>query len=136
MYCWEGQDIDEEEIDIETILKRYQQQIKESSSTSTTGKGKEKINQLRLRSDIVYQAKCTMHQLMLYWLQDNDFSGKLLDTICDLDLSLNENQLTVLIPQGLVNLNLTMLDLSDNMLISLIPKYKVANAIYSSISFS
>ncbi|KAG5585428.1 hypothetical protein H5410_045862 [Solanum commersonii] len=32
----EGQDVIEEEIDIETILKRYQQQIEESSSTSTT----------------------------------------------------------------------------------------------------
>ncbi|KAG5632673.1 hypothetical protein H5410_004390 [Solanum commersonii] len=39
----EGQDVNEEEIDIETILIRYQQQIEESSSTSTTGKGKEKV---------------------------------------------------------------------------------------------
>ncbi|KAG5615074.1 hypothetical protein H5410_014898 [Solanum commersonii] len=39
----EGQDVDEEEIDIETILKRYQQQLEESSSTSTTDKGKEKV---------------------------------------------------------------------------------------------
>ncbi|KAG5572367.1 hypothetical protein H5410_062133 [Solanum commersonii] len=39
----EGQDVDEEEIDIETILKPYQQQIEESSSTSATGKGKEKV---------------------------------------------------------------------------------------------
>ncbi|KAG5632979.1 hypothetical protein H5410_004696 [Solanum commersonii] len=38
----EGQDVDEEEIDIETILKRYQQQIEESFTASTTGKGKEK----------------------------------------------------------------------------------------------
>ncbi|KAG5601040.1 hypothetical protein H5410_032410 [Solanum commersonii] len=37
------QDVDDEEIDLETILKRYQQQIEESSSTSTTGKGKEKV---------------------------------------------------------------------------------------------
>lgn len=34
-------------------------------------------------------------------------------------MSLNENQLIGLIPQGLVNLNMTMLDLSDSMLISL-----------------
>ncbi|KAG5632676.1 hypothetical protein H5410_004393 [Solanum commersonii] len=39
----EGQDVGEEEIDIETILKRYQQKLEESSSTSTTGKGKEKV---------------------------------------------------------------------------------------------
>ncbi|KAG5596557.1 hypothetical protein H5410_037789 [Solanum commersonii] len=39
----EGQDVDEDEIDIETILKRYQQQIEESSSTSATGKVKEKV---------------------------------------------------------------------------------------------
>ncbi|KAG5581700.1 hypothetical protein H5410_052327 [Solanum commersonii] len=39
----EGQDVDKKEIDIETILKHYQQQIEESSSTSTTGKGKEKV---------------------------------------------------------------------------------------------
>ncbi|KAG5574006.1 hypothetical protein H5410_063772 [Solanum commersonii] len=38
----EGQDVDEEE-DLETILKRYQQQLEESSSASTVGKGKEKI---------------------------------------------------------------------------------------------
>uniref|UniRef100_M1DUC6 Uncharacterized protein n=1 Tax=Solanum tuberosum TaxID=4113 RepID=M1DUC6_SOLTU len=37
----EGQDVDEE-IDIEAILRNYQQQIEESSSTSTAGKGKEK----------------------------------------------------------------------------------------------
>ncbi|KAG5581147.1 hypothetical protein H5410_051774 [Solanum commersonii] len=37
-----GQD-DEEKIDIETILKRYQQQLEESSSKSTTRKGKEKV---------------------------------------------------------------------------------------------
>ncbi|KAG5615646.1 hypothetical protein H5410_015470 [Solanum commersonii] len=36
------QDVDDEEIDLETILKRYQQQLEESSSASTTGKGKEK----------------------------------------------------------------------------------------------
>ncbi|KAG5616239.1 hypothetical protein H5410_016063 [Solanum commersonii] len=53
----EGQDVDEEEVDLETILKRYQQQLEESSSASTTDKGKGKINQLRLRSDIVNQAK-------------------------------------------------------------------------------
>ncbi|KAG5614698.1 hypothetical protein H5410_014522 [Solanum commersonii] len=38
----EGQPDDEEE-DLETILKRYQQQLEESSSASTTGKGKEKV---------------------------------------------------------------------------------------------
>jgi len=39
----EGQDIDDEEIDLETILQRYQQQLEESSSASTTGdKGKGK----------------------------------------------------------------------------------------------
>ncbi|KAG5605611.1 hypothetical protein H5410_027103 [Solanum commersonii] len=37
------QDVDDdEEIDLETILKRYQQQLEESSSASTAGKGKEK----------------------------------------------------------------------------------------------
>ncbi|KAG5631644.1 hypothetical protein H5410_003361 [Solanum commersonii] len=39
----EGQYVDEEEIDLETILKRYQQQLEEFSSASTTGKGKEKV---------------------------------------------------------------------------------------------
>ncbi|KAG5630193.1 hypothetical protein H5410_001910 [Solanum commersonii] len=38
----EGQDIDDEEEDLETILKRYQQQMEESS-TGTTDKGKNKI---------------------------------------------------------------------------------------------
>ncbi|KAG5616227.1 hypothetical protein H5410_016051 [Solanum commersonii] len=39
----EGQDADDEEEDLETILKRYQQQLEESSSANTAGKGKEKI---------------------------------------------------------------------------------------------
>ncbi|KAG5632037.1 hypothetical protein H5410_003754 [Solanum commersonii] len=39
----EGQDVDNEEEDLETILKRYQQQLEESSSASTAGKGKGKI---------------------------------------------------------------------------------------------
>ncbi|KAG5574882.1 hypothetical protein H5410_055016 [Solanum commersonii] len=38
----EGQDLEDEEEDLETILKRYQQQMEESS-TSTTDKGKNKI---------------------------------------------------------------------------------------------
>ncbi|KAG5587050.1 hypothetical protein H5410_047484 [Solanum commersonii] len=38
----EGQHIDDEEEDLETILKRYQQQMEESS-TGTTDKGKNKI---------------------------------------------------------------------------------------------
>ncbi|KAG5607794.1 hypothetical protein H5410_029286 [Solanum commersonii] len=38
----EGQDLDDEEEDLETILKRYQQQMEESS-TSMTDKGKNKI---------------------------------------------------------------------------------------------
>ncbi|KAG5572450.1 hypothetical protein H5410_062216 [Solanum commersonii] len=38
----EGQDVDEE-IDIEAILRNYQQQIEESSSASTTSKGKKNI---------------------------------------------------------------------------------------------
>ncbi|KAG5631794.1 hypothetical protein H5410_003511 [Solanum commersonii] len=37
-----GQDIDDEEEDLETILKRYQKQMEESS-TSTTDKGRNKI---------------------------------------------------------------------------------------------
>ncbi|KAG5590636.1 hypothetical protein H5410_041150 [Solanum commersonii] len=39
----EGQNVDDEDEDLETILKRYQQQLEESSSTNTAGKGKEKI---------------------------------------------------------------------------------------------
>ncbi|KAG5606941.1 hypothetical protein H5410_028433 [Solanum commersonii] len=37
------QEVDDKEEDLETILKRYQQQLEESSSASTAGKGKEKI---------------------------------------------------------------------------------------------
>ncbi|KAG5568366.1 hypothetical protein H5410_064619 [Solanum commersonii] len=37
------QDVDDEEINLETILKRYQQQLEESSSASTTDKGKGKV---------------------------------------------------------------------------------------------
>ncbi|KAH0729869.1 hypothetical protein KY289_001057 [Solanum tuberosum] len=41
----EGQDAySNEEIDIEALLRNYQQQIEESSSTNTTVKGKNKVS--------------------------------------------------------------------------------------------
>ncbi|KAH0765001.1 hypothetical protein KY285_000872 [Solanum tuberosum] len=40
----EGQDVDSnEEIDIEALLRNYQQQIEESSSTNTAVKGENKV---------------------------------------------------------------------------------------------
>ncbi|KAG5572802.1 hypothetical protein H5410_062568 [Solanum commersonii] len=51
----EGQDSDNnEEVDIDALFKKIQEQVEESSNTATAVKGKNKINQLRLRSDIIY----------------------------------------------------------------------------------
>lgn len=81
----------------------------------------------------------TMDQLMLLWLQGNSFSGPIPDTIGDLndlkELNFNGNQLVGLIPQGLANLDLSVLDLNNNKLMGPIPKFRAANATYSSNSF-
>ncbi|KAJ8561048.1 hypothetical protein K7X08_027238 [Anisodus acutangulus] len=81
----------------------------------------------------------TMDQLMWLWLQGNSFSGTIPDTIGDLtslkELDFNGNQLVGLIPQGLANLNMRVLDLNNNMLMGPIPKFRAANATYSSNSF-
>ncbi|KAM3307589.1 receptor-like kinase TMK3 [Capsicum chacoense] len=81
----------------------------------------------------------TMDQLMLLWLQGNSFSGPIPDTIGGLnslkELNFNGNQLVGLIPQGLANLNLSALDLNNNKLMGPIPKFRAANATYSSNSF-
>lgn len=80
-----------------------------------------------------------MHQLTSLLLQSNNFNGLVLDIIGDLNslkcLSLSKNQLTSLIPQRLMNLNLTLLDLSNNMLMGPIPKVRAIYAIYFSNSF-
>ncbi|CAN4099022.1 unnamed protein product [Withania somnifera] len=81
----------------------------------------------------------TMDQLMLLWLQGNSFSGRIPDTIGDLnslkELNFNGNQLVGLVPQGLANLKLSALDLNNNKLMGPIPKFRAANATYSSNSF-
>ncbi|KAG5592391.1 hypothetical protein H5410_042905 [Solanum commersonii] len=45
--CLGGERQPDDEEDLETILKRYQQQLEESSSASTAGKGKEKVPNYR-----------------------------------------------------------------------------------------
>nr|XP_016441111.1 PREDICTED: receptor-like kinase TMK3 [Nicotiana tabacum] len=81
----------------------------------------------------------TMDELTSLWLQGNSFNGSIPDTIGDLaslkHLNLNGNKLVGLIPEGLANLDLEDLDLNNNMLMGPIPKFRAANATYSSNSF-
>ncbi|XP_031123342.1 receptor protein kinase TMK1-like isoform X2 [Ipomoea triloba] len=81
----------------------------------------------------------SMVGLVSLWLHGNRFSGPIPSKIGNLtslkDLSLNENQLVGLIPQGLAYLNLQSLKLDSNMLMGPIPRFRAAKVTYSSNSF-
>nr|GMD21373.1 receptor-like kinase TMK3 [Ipomoea batatas] len=81
----------------------------------------------------------SMVGLVSLWLHGNRFSGPIPSKIGNLtslkDLSLNENQLVGLIPQGLAYLNLQSLKLDSNMLMGPIPRFRAAKVTYTSNSF-
>lgn len=68
-------------------------------------------------------------------LEDDNLCGQLPDIVSYLTslkaLRFSVNQLVGLIPQGLMNLNLSMLDLNDNMLMDPIPMFRDVKAKYS-----
>ncbi|XP_075500630.1 LOW QUALITY PROTEIN: receptor protein kinase TMK1-like [Primulina tabacum] len=81
----------------------------------------------------------SMVGLTQLWLHGNQFTGPLPDNIGDLislkELNLNRNRLVGMIPPSLANMNLQVLDLSNNMFMGPIPDFKAANVDYDSNSF-
>lgn len=80
-----------------------------------------------------------MSPLNSLWLHGNTFTGTIPDIIGDLtllkDFNLNGNKLVGLIPDSLANLALDNLDLSNNMLMGPIPKFKATKVAYVSNLF-
>ncbi|CAA2975583.1 receptor-like kinase TMK3 [Olea europaea subsp. europaea] len=81
----------------------------------------------------------SMVGLSQVWLHGNQFTGPIPNTIGDLtslrELKLSRNQLVGMIPLSLANMNLQVLDLSNNMFMGPIPKFKAATVSYQSNSF-
>lgn len=81
----------------------------------------------------------TMSPLNSLWLHGNQFTGTIPESIGDLtllkDLNLNGNKLVGLIPDSLANLALDTLDLSNNMLMGPIPKFKAKKVAFGSNMF-
>ncbi|CAI9781390.1 unnamed protein product [Fraxinus pennsylvanica] len=81
----------------------------------------------------------SMVGLTQVWLHGNQFTGSIPHNIGDLtslrELKLSRNQLVGMIPPSLANMNLQLLDLSNNMFMGPIPKFKAANVSYQSNSF-
>ncbi|KAK9734617.1 hypothetical protein RND81_04G152200 [Saponaria officinalis] len=80
-----------------------------------------------------------MPYLSQVWLHGNRFTGTIPTDIGNLtslrDLNLNGNRLVGVIPDGLASLELDKLDISNNMLMGAIPKFKSVNVSYHSNSF-
>ncbi|GAB4824618.1 hypothetical protein Ancab_007491 [Ancistrocladus abbreviatus] len=76
----------------------------------------------------------SMVSLTQLWLHGNSFTGTIPEGIGDLtslkDLSLNRNKLVGLIPQSMASMNLEKLDLSSNLLVGPIPRFKFHTVSY------
>ncbi|MED6220195.1 hypothetical protein PIB30_042569 [Stylosanthes scabra] len=72
----------------------------------------------------------SMTFLKQLWLHGNKFNGEIPQNIGDLtslkEINLNGNQLVGLIPESMANMNLDKVDLSNNMLMGPIPRFKAA----------
>ncbi|KAL5575000.1 hypothetical protein UlMin_016699 [Ulmus minor] len=81
----------------------------------------------------------SMTVLTQVWLHGNQFTGMIPENIGDLsslkELNLNGNKLVGLIPQSLADMELEKLDLSNNLLMGPVPKFKAGNVSYASNSF-
>ncbi|XP_051143482.1 receptor-like kinase TMK3 [Andrographis paniculata] len=81
----------------------------------------------------------SMAGLTQVWLHGNRFSGTIPEDIGRLtslrELNLNGNQLVGMIPISLASMDLRLLDLSNNMFMGSIPKFRAANVSYNSNSF-
>ncbi|GAB4859838.1 hypothetical protein Ancab_011318 [Ancistrocladus abbreviatus] len=81
----------------------------------------------------------SMVSLTQLWLHGNSFTGTIPGSIGDLtslrDLNLNRNKLVGLIPQSMATMNLEKLDLSNNLLMGPIPRFKFGNVSYGYNSF-
>ncbi|PON51809.1 Serine/threonine protein kinase [Parasponia andersonii] len=81
----------------------------------------------------------SMNLLTQAWLHGNKFTGMIPENIGDVsslkELNLNGNNLVGLIPQSLANMELNRLDLSNNLLVGPIPKFKAGNVSYASNYF-
>lgn len=81
----------------------------------------------------------SMVSMTSLWLHGNCFTGTIPGDIGGLsslrDLNLNGNQLVGLVPESLASMQLDRLDLSNNMLMGPIPKFKSLDVSYSSNSF-
>ncbi|KZV41460.1 Leucine-rich repeat protein kinase family protein [Dorcoceras hygrometricum] len=81
----------------------------------------------------------SMVGLTQLWLHGSQFTGPIPDNIGDLtslkELNLNRNHLVGMIPTSLANMNLQVLDLSNNMFMGPIPVFKASKVDYESNSF-
>lgn len=81
----------------------------------------------------------TMESLTSAWLHGNQFTGAIPEGIGSLtslkELNLNTNQLVGLIPAGLADMELDVLDLSNNHFMGPIPEFKAKKVLYASNSF-
>ncbi|KAL1362688.1 hypothetical protein HN51_010911 [Arachis hypogaea] len=75
----------------------------------------------------------SMTFLTQLWLNGNKFNGKIPNNIGNLtsmkEINLNGNQLAGLIPESMANMDLDQVDLSNNMLMGPIPKFKAATQV-------
>ncbi|MED6120189.1 hypothetical protein PIB30_018588 [Stylosanthes scabra] len=81
----------------------------------------------------------SMTFLTQVWLNGNKFNGEIPQNIGNLtslkEINLNGNQLVGLIPESMANMDLDIVDLSNNMLMGPIPKFKAATQVSYASNF-